>query len=160
MTFYLIPIAETYKSTFVVILLALAWLVNHVIDKLGHSLRNGIPVRMPRTHSIFTAPLWGLLVAAPLYYVVSYLSLFPASTITIGHFNIPVAAWLFIAGVYVAYNHLFLDSLTQAGVYFTTHRIALAHLRYNDATANSVFVVLGLLATYIVLVSPSVTSLL
>ncbi|MDG6918635.1 MAG: DUF1286 domain-containing protein [Nitrososphaerota archaeon] len=158
-TFCFVPSAELYKNTVAVVLLCLAWLANHLIDRLGHSMRNNIPVRMPRTHSVFTAPLWGLLSAVPFYYAVNYFALLPASTVTVYHFTLPATIWLFAAGVYVAYNHLFLDSMTQAGVYFTTHRIAIAHLRYNDTVANTVFVALGLLAAYVAIVSPSVVAL-
>ena len=157
--FYFVPLAESYKSTLIVLLFCLSWLVNHLIDKLGHSMRNNIPVRMPRTHSVFTAPAWGLLGALPFYFIVNHFALLPASTMTVHYFTFPTTVWLFAAGVYVAYNHLFLDSLTQAGVYFTTHRIALAHMRYNNATANTVFVALGLLAMYVAIVSTSVSAL-
>jgi hypothetical protein len=43
----------------------------------------------------------------------------------------------------VTYSHLFLDSLTQAGVFFARHRIALAHRRYDSILANSLFILLG-----------------
>jgi hypothetical protein len=143
------------KAFVVAMLLALSWLVNHVVDGLGHSMKNGIPVRRPRTHSIFTAPLWGGLCAAPFYFLTTQFPLLPATTVGFGQLQVSSAVWLFAAGVYVAYNHLFLDSLTEAGIFYTTHRIALAHIRYNNSIVNTLFVVLGLLLLYVALAAPS-----
>lgn len=156
---YFMNFTGSSKAAAVILLLPLAWLCNHVIDGLGHSMHGDIPVRRPRTHSIFTAPIWGLLSALPFYWASEYFSLFQPHTETLGPLiSFPSLVWLFVAGVYVAYNHLFLDSLTEAGIYFTTRRIALAHLRYNERIINTLFVVFGLLMIYMSLVAPSVSS--
>jgi hypothetical protein len=49
-----------------------------------------------------------------------------------------------LAGAFVAIGHLFLDSLTQAGVYYWKHRMAIAHFRYDNPALNGTFVLLGL----------------
>ncbi len=78
----------------------LSYAVNQLIDGLGHSHRDGWSVRSPLTHSVFTAPVWGVAVSYVLWAVGSAYGL-------TGGFGLYL-----VAGVLVAYSHLFLDSMT------------------------------------------------
>jgi hypothetical protein len=115
-----------------------AWLslaINGLIDILGHTRMGDTPVRSFVTHSIFTAPVWGGLVG-----VASVL--IPYSILKID----PNSALTFLAlttGVIVAYSHLFLDALTEAGVYFGRRRIAIAHFRYDNPLVNLASAMIG-----------------
>ncbi len=121
-------------------LLVALWLtfaVNTVIDVLGHRRKNDIPIRSFVTHSVFTAPLWGASVGIAtiiLPYSVFNLSAGPPFEL--------LGAGL---GVIIAYSHLLLDALTQAGVYLGRRRIAIAHMSYDNPALNLAFIVLGLL---------------
>ena len=128
------------------VLLLSVWLVfatNEVIDILGHVKRNGIPARSFLTHSIFTAPLWGIAVAVFSVYV---------TNVVVGQ-TITSLQTLFFAGlaVIIAYSHLLLDAITEGGVFFGRHRIALAHMRYNNPILNGAFAVLGLMLVFVAL---------
>jgi hypothetical protein len=119
------------------ILMAL-WLslsINYLIDVLGHLSRDGIPTRTRVTHSIFTAPFWGALVA-----IVSLTALSQAlgSGILWG----ALAFWT-LMGFLVSEEHLLLDSLTQAGIYSWRRRMAIAHFRYDNILLNLGFALLG-----------------
>ena len=48
-----------------------------------------------------------------------------------------------ITGVMVACSHLFLDALTEAGVFFGRRRIAIAHFRYNNPLVNLAAAMIG-----------------
>jgi len=121
-------------------LFAALWLtfaVNTLIDVFGHTRKNDIPVRSFITHSVFTAPLWGASVGfATIVLPYSILNLSADSS-----FELLGAA----LGVTMAYSHLLLDSLTQAGVYLGRGRIAIAHMSYDNPALNLAFIVLGLL---------------
>lgn len=117
---------------------ASVWLslsVNYVIDILGHS-HQPYPSRTRLTHSVFTAPVWGALVS--LASVVAFTQVTAGSTQPM-----VVIPWVF-AGVLIAIGHLFLDSFTQAGVYYWKHRVAIAHFRYDNPLLNASFVLVGL----------------
>jgi hypothetical protein len=119
--------------------------INYVIDVLGHTFR-GTPSRTRLTHSIFTAPLWGGSVALTSIEVLSRVtspSLLPSASLF----------WAG-AGILIAMGHLFLDSMTQAGIYFWKERIALAHFRYNNIALNAGFIALGLLFLLLAVVPP------
>jgi membrane-bound metal-dependent hydrolase YbcI (DUF457 family) len=111
--------------------IALSVSVNYVIDELGHSRGDGLSVRSPLTHSVFTAPMWGGSVA----YVVWL------ATSRAAGLEVPLVA----AGGVVALVHLLLDSMTEGGVFYTTGRVALAHFGNDNAVLNWAFVVLGAL---------------
>ena len=121
-------------------LLVALWLtfaVNTLIDVFGHRRKNDVPVRSFVTHSVFTAPLWGALVGiATIILPYSVFSL-PADSA----FELLGAG----LGVAIAYTHLLLDALTQAGVYLGRRRIAIAHMSYDNPALNLAFIVLGLL---------------
>ena len=120
----------------ILVSLWLSMSINYIIDALGHTLA-GTPSRTRLTHSIFTAPLWGGLVSLASIQVLSRTS--PS-------FLLPSASWFWVsAGILIAMGHLFLDSMTQAGIYFWRDRIAIAHFRYNNLALNAGFVSAGLL---------------
>jgi len=122
-------------SLFVALWLTFA--VNTLIDAFGHTRKNDIPIRSFITHSVFTAPLWGASVGFAT--IVLLYSIFNLSTDS-------SFEWLGIAlGVTIAYGHLLLDSLTQAGVYLGRRRIAIAHMSYDNSALNLAFIVSGLL---------------
>ncbi len=115
-----------------------AWLslaINWVIDILGHTKSGGIPIRTFVTHSIFTAPLWGGLVGVATIFVPHIvLNIDVSSTVTF---------LIITAGMIIACLHLFLDALTEGGVYLGRGRIAIAHFRYNNFLINLSFIIIG-----------------
>lgn len=121
-------------------LLLVAWLslaINWIIDTLGHTRARGIPVRTFVTHSIFTAPLWGGLVGVATIVVPrSVLNIDVSSTVTL---------LAITTGVMIAYLHLFLDALTEAGVYLGRGRIAIAHFSYSNPLINLGFMIIGVI---------------
>ena len=119
-------------------LLLVVWLAlatNAVIDVLGHRDRGGIPVRSFITHSVFIAPVWGIAVAIPSFYL---LDVFAGQRIALSQLSLAVGL-----GVLLAYSHLFLDALTEGGVFYGRHRMALAHFRNNNEVLNGIFAGLG-----------------
>jgi len=110
----------------------LSYAVNYLIDILGHRRKDGWSVRSPLTHSIFTAPVWGVAASYVLWAVGAALGLGGG-----------VGLYL-VVGAAVAYSHLFLDSMTEGGVYLTTGRIALAHFRNGNLLLNVAFLLGGL----------------
>jgi hypothetical protein len=126
--------------SFLLLVVWLAFLTNELIDVLGHVTRGGRPVRSFWTHSVFSAPVWGIaaaLVSARLLDIV------------IGH-AMTTSQALFVAGLgaLLAYSHILLDALTEGGVYFGRRRVALAHLRYDNLILNGTFTGLGLLLVF------------
>ena len=121
-------------------LLLVVWLAiatNEAIDRLGHSARGGMSVRSFLTHSIFTAPVWGIALALASLYL---LEVFVGQPMTTS--QTLLAGWL---GTAMAYSHLLLDALTEGGVYLGRRRAALAHMRYNNLVLNGAFAALGVL---------------
>jgi hypothetical protein len=118
----------------------LAFATNEIIDVLGHFTRGGVPVRSFWTHSIFTAPIWGIAVAVASAYLLDAITGQAMTT----------SQTFFVAGLgtVLAYSHLLLDALTEGGVYFGRRRVALAHLRYNNLVLNSAFAALGVLLVF------------
>lgn len=142
---YLLSIFGLLSFSSVLFALWLSFSVNYVIDVAGHANRNGNPVRTRLTHSVFTAPLWGALVsAASLFFLLQ-----------VARWGSPAVVVLWItAGTLVALGHLMLDSMTQAGVYYWKHRIAMAHFRYDNPAVNLGFIVLGLGLLGVALLGP------
>jgi hypothetical protein len=122
-----------------------AWLVfatNEAIDVLGHFNRGGMPARSFWTHSVFTAPLWGIAVCAATVYFLDRV---------VGLRTPPLqAVFLYALAVVIAYSHLFLDALTEGGVFLGRRRVALAHFRYNNPILNGAFAALGILLVFVV----------
>ncbi len=117
---------------------ASVWLsisVNYAIDLLGHSNR-GHPSRTRLTHSVFTAPFWGA--------SISFVSVVIFAWLTSSKTEVQTIMLWAVAGALVALGHLFLDSLTQAGVYYWKHRMVIAHFRYDNPALNGSFALLGL----------------
>jgi len=113
----------------------LSLLVNPVIDELGHVVRKGFIARSPITHSVFTAPLWGGGVGYLLGLVL----------LELGWVTMSLWVVLMVTGAVVALSHLFLDALTERGVYFLTKRIALAHFGTRNILLNGAFSIAGLI---------------
>ena len=122
----------------------LAFATNQVIDVLGHFNKGGMPARSFWTHSVFTAPLWGIAVAlVTVYFLDRIVGLgMPASQ----------AVLLYALGVVIAYSHLLLDALTEGGVFLGRRRVALAHFRYNNPVLNAAFAALGVVLVFAVLI--------
>ncbi|MDA4118657.1 MAG: DUF1286 domain-containing protein [Thaumarchaeota archaeon] len=119
----------------VLLVIWLAFATNGVIDSLGHRTRGGMAVRSFVTHSIFTAPLWGIAVAVSSLYLLDLMT-----GQKIGIAQLSAAAGL---GVLLAFSHLFLDALTEGGVFYGRHRMALAHFSNNNEILNGIFAGLG-----------------
>jgi uncharacterized protein DUF1286 len=118
----------------------LVFVINEVIDVLGHFTRGDIPVRSFWTHSVFTAPAWGIAVSTTSLYL---LDIVMGQALTASQALFAVGL-----GTVLAYSHLMLDALTEGGVYLGTRRIALAHMRYDNLILNGAFVVLGALLVF------------
>ncbi|MDA4132352.1 MAG: DUF1286 domain-containing protein [Thaumarchaeota archaeon] len=118
-----------------ILVIWLAVATNAVIDGLGHWTRDGAPVRSYRTHSVFTAPLWGMTVASTSFYL---LDASTGGTTTLGRLS-----WGLGLGVVMAYSHLLLDAPTEGGVFFGRRRMAIAHFRYDNGLLNAAFAGLG-----------------
>jgi hypothetical protein len=133
----LLSFSRTLMPGSIVMVLWLSLSINYLIDVLGHVSRKGNPTRTWMTHSVLTAPIWGALVAA--------ISLDAASRASgSGPAWESLALWAFM-GVLVSEEHLFLDSLTEAGVYASKRRIAIAHFNYDNIALNTGFALLGVL---------------
>jgi len=128
------------RLTFLVLVVWLAFATNKVIDIFGHGTRGGRPVRSFWTHSVFTAPVWGIAVALVSAYLLDII-LGEAMTTSQG---------LLAGGIGIAFacSHLLLDALTEGGVYLGSRRVALAHLRYDNLILNGVFTALGVLLAF------------
>jgi len=136
-SFTLISLSHAPDLSSILMALWLSLSINYLIDLLGHLSRNGNPTRTRVTHSIFTAPFWGAAVAIASLTVLSQASGPGPSLYVLGF-------WTSV-GVLVSEEHLFLDSLTQAGVYSWKRRIAIAHFRYDNVALNLGFALLGAL---------------
>ena len=126
--------------TFLLLVVWLAFATNEVIDILGHMTRGGRSVRSFWTHSVFTAPVWGIAVALASAYLLGAV-VGQAMSISQGLFA-------GVIGVVFAFSHLLLDSLTEGGIYLGERRLALAHLRYDNYVLNGVFTALGVLLVF------------
>ncbi|MDA4112480.1 MAG: DUF1286 domain-containing protein [Thaumarchaeota archaeon] len=136
-SFTLLSLSHALDLNSILLALWLSLSINYLIDVLGHLSRNGIPTRTRVTHSIFTAPFWGVAVAVASLTVLSHASGSGTPLHMLGFWT--------IMGILVSEEHLFLDSLTQAGVYSWRRRIAIAHFRYDNVALNLGFALLGVL---------------
>ena len=130
--------------TLLVLVVWLAFATNELIDVLGHATRGGRPVRSFWTHSVFTAPAWGIAAALLSAYLLD---------VVLGQAMTARQA-LFVAGlgIIMAYSHLLLDALTEGGVYLGRRRVALAHLKYDNLVLNGAFTALGILLVFVAFV--------
>ena len=136
-SFGLLSLTHTLISGSIMMALWLSLSINYPIDVLGHVSRNGNPMRTWLTHSVLTAPILGALVAAASLDATS-------RAFGSGPSWEPLALWTFM-GTLVSEEHLFLDSLTEAGVYALKRRIAIAQFNYDNMTLNIGFALLGVL---------------
>jgi len=118
----------------------LAFATNELIDALGHVKRGGRPVRSFWTHSVITAPLWGVSAALVSAYLLD---------VILGQ-GMTTSQALFVGGLGVVFacSHLLLDALTEGGVYLGRRRLAVAHLRYDNLILNGAFAALGVLLVF------------
>jgi hypothetical protein len=134
---YLLSLSWNDSLELLALVLWLSFSVNFLIDALGHSRgRSGNPARTMISHSIFTAPVWGGLIGLASLGIASRIGGLPVTT--------SLLTLCIAGGALIAIGHLFLDSLTQAGVYYWKHRIALAHFAYDNTLLNAGFLALGL----------------
>jgi len=120
-----------------VLVVWLSFATNELIDALGHATRGGRPVRSFWTHSVFSAPVLGIvgaLVSARLL-----------DTVLGRAMTTPQALFVAWLGAVLAYSHILLDAFTEGGVYIGRRRVALAHLRYDNMILNGAFTGLGVL---------------
>ena len=136
-SFGALSLSHTLTPGSIVMALWLSTSINYLIDVLGHVSRSCNPTRTWLTHSVLTAPVLGALVAAA--------SLDTASrALGSGSPWESLALWT-LMGSLVSEEHLFLDSLTEAGVYALKRRIAIAHFNYDNMALNIGFALLGVL---------------
>jgi hypothetical protein len=117
-----------------------AWLgacIGFVIDILGHSPRGNRQVRSWVTHSLVTAPLWGVLLGVATTFVLTN----PLPPMSMN----PLLELSIVLGIVAAYSHLLLDALTEGGVYGVgRRRVALAHFGNDNLLLNWSFILLGI----------------
>jgi hypothetical protein len=126
--------------SFLVLVVWLAFATNELIDILGHVTRDGRPVRSFWTHSVFSAPSWGIAAAL--------VSAYALDTILGQAMTTSQALVVGGLGIVFAYSHLLLDAVTEGGVYLGRRRVALAHLRYDNLLLNGAFTALGMLLVF------------
>lgn len=127
-----------------VLVVWLAFATNELIDVLGHVKRGGRPARSFWTHSVFTAPVWGIAAAFTSAYLLD---------IILGQ-AMTTSQTLFVGGlgIVLTSSHLLLDALTEGGVYLGRRRVALAHMRYDNLIINGAFTGLGVLLVFVTFV--------
>ena len=131
-------VQPTIPLLFLVVWLAFA--TNELLDVLGHVKRGGMPVRSFWTHSVITAPLWGVAASLVSAYLLDKL---------LGQ-GMTISQALFVGGLGIVFacSHLLLDALTEGGVYLGRRRLALAHMRYDNPILNGIFTALGVLMVF------------
>jgi len=112
--------------------LILGFLVSFLMDRVGHEKKGSAIKRTWLTHSVFTAPALGVFLGMLLAFGFRYANL-PFSFVVFG-----------FEGFISAFSHLFLDSITEGGIFIFTKRFALAHFRYDDLFVNTGFALLGI----------------
>ena len=135
LTYYHLPIA-----------VAVSVIANTVIDRLGHEIRGGIPVRTPLTHTLPRSVIWGLVSSSPLFVLYFYHYYYWYEVI---RHIVPIA----VAGVLVGPTHMVLDVVTERGIYVKKNgrwrRFALAHFRYNNPAVNGLAAVAGVIMLFL-----------
>jgi hypothetical protein len=139
---YLATLFPPVSAGATLLILWLSLSINMVLDSFGHgSGPRSLPKRLPRTHSIFTAPAWGLLIGLGSVLVLA----------DIGGAIVTMSEALFwaVVGAWISAGHLLLDSFTGAGIYRSRSRFAIAHFRYDNRVLNLAFVLVGVLLVII-----------
>jgi len=102
------------------------------MDHLGHERKGFWTRRTWVTHSIFTGSALGIVLGILLAFGFQYA-------------NLPFSFVVFaLQGFVSALSHLFLDVITEGGIFIFTKRFALAHFRYNNPFLNTGFALLGI----------------
>jgi membrane-bound metal-dependent hydrolase YbcI (DUF457 family) len=103
------------------------------MDHLGHERKGFGTRRTWITHSIFTGSALGLFLGILLALGFEYA-------------NLPFSFVVFaLQGFVSALSHLFLDAITEGGIFILTKRFALAHFKYDNPFLNTGFALLGIL---------------
>ena len=110
----------------------LGFAVSFVMDHLGHERKGFVIRRTWVTHSVFTAPALGVFLGILLAFGFQYVNL-PFSFVAFA-----------LEGFVSSLSHLFLDAITEGGIFIFTKRFALAHFRYDDLFVNTAFALLGI----------------
>ena len=119
---------------------------NHVIDIYGHETgKDGIPERTYHTHSKLRATIYGFIPAVIVYVFFQHLR-------HINGNNLPVPqslTFILIQGLLVGPSHLFLDSLTEGGVFVKRNgswqRQSIANFKYDNLFVNLTASLTGIL---------------
>jgi len=112
--------------------LILGFLVSFLMDRVGHEKKGSTIKRTWLTHSVFTASALGVFLGVLLAFVFRYA-------------NLPFSFVVFaLEGFISAFSHLFLDSITEGGIFVLTKRFALAHFSYDNPFLNAGFALLGI----------------
>jgi len=107
------------------------------MDHLGHERKGFGTRRTWVTHSVFTASALGVFLGVLLAFGFQYA-------------NLPFSFVVFaLQGFISALSHLFLDSITEGGIFILTKRFALAHIRYNNPFLNTGFALLGMFLLFL-----------
>ena len=115
----------------------LGFAVSFVMDHAGHERRGFVVRRTWVTHSVFTASALGVFLGVLLVFVFRYANL-PFSFVAFS-----------LEGFVSALSHLFLDAITEGGIFIFKKRFALAHFRYDNPFANTSFALLGIFLLFL-----------
>jgi len=130
-------------------------LANTLIDQLGHEMvwveGKELPRRTPLTHTWFRSILWGSLVTVAVT-LLSYIALFNHYYYYNDFQARELIALAIISGIVVGPSHMFLDALTEKGIYVKKDgrwvRFAVAHFKYNDPLANGLATLGGIMLIF------------
>jgi len=135
-----------YPPLITVLLMVVATVfTNFLIDKVGHTREDGVPRRTWVTHSVVTAPLWGAAAwALTIIVPAALVGVFPPGLVLLALFS--------ALGAVAGWSHLFLDSLTEGGIFAPGgKRWALAHFSYDNRSLNLGLSALGLTLLFVAL---------
>ena len=135
-----------YPLLITVLLMVVATVfTNFLIDKVGHTREDGVPRRTWVTHSVVTAPLWGAAAwALTIIVPAALVGVFPPGLVLLALFS--------ALGAVAGWSHLFLDSLTEGGIFAPGgKRWALAHFSYDNRSLNLGLSALGLTLLFVAL---------
>jgi hypothetical protein len=91
--------------------------------------------------------LWGA--------IISSLSVYIFSQVVPSGPELAVLGFWTTMGILIALGHLFLDSMTQAGVYYWRNRMAIAHFKYDNLALNAAFILAGLGLAFLAILQSS-----
>ena len=151
-SFALFTLLDSYTLDYTLIYLTvglgmiLAILIDSVIDKAGHkqifTYAHGIiQKRVPLTHDIVSAPIIGGFIG----FIYGYAFMHLLKGIYVLEFLDKYPAIFAVAGILAALTHLFLDSLTEAGIFIFGKRFRIAGFSYDNIPLNVLFWLLSLM---------------